>query len=70
MDIAFQLPDFFLQGIDFLVDGFQFDGILSISIVFTHLRTKTTRFLQTSPLNLVGYEQWWNAAPWTIPSGR
>lgn len=26
-DIAFQLPDFFLQGVDLFVDGFQFFGI-------------------------------------------
>ena len=41
VDIAFQLPDFFLQGVDLLVDGFQPATFCPYPFVFTHLWTKT-----------------------------
>lgn len=34
MDIAFQLPDFFPQGVNLLVDGFQLGGIGDGSLLF------------------------------------
>ena len=38
-DIAFQLPDFFLQGVDLLVDGFQFNGTRYGSLLFKHMQS-------------------------------
>ena len=38
-DIAFQPTDFFLQGVDLLVDGFQFNGIRYGSLLFKHMQS-------------------------------
>ena len=43
-DIAFQLPDFFLQGVDLLVDGFS--SFLVIVAYFAMTNFKKPQFLQ------------------------
>lgn len=42
-DIAFQLPDFLLQGVDLLVDGFQLGGIGDGCLLFLQILDGSSR---------------------------
>ncbi len=50
-DIAFQFPDFFLQGVDLLVDGFQLGGIGDGGLLFLQVLDSLLGFFLLAFLN-------------------